>query len=111
MIRKHQAAAVILLLLALSILAACGGAEPQVIEVNRMVTEEVIVEGESVEVTRVVVEEVIVEAEEVVSEAMQATPAATAGANQSGNTHRPPKTPDHQRWQYSCGGTGYGNGR
>ncbi len=96
MIHKHHVTAVILLLLTLFILAACSNSPseefaPAVVEVTRVITEEIMVEGEAVEVevTRVVVEEVIVD--EAAGEAMQATPAATAPINQPDSPPAPQK--------------------
>src|SRR5690606_26345706 len=47
-----------LVLLLVLVLAACTAPQPQVVEVTRVVTETVQIEGEAVEVTRVVTEEV-----------------------------------------------------
>jgi hypothetical protein len=72
---KGRGRLVLLLALLLLVLAACGAMEPgdqPIVEVTRVVTETVELEGEVVEVTRLVTEEAV--AEEVVEE----LPAATA---------------------------------
>jgi peptide/nickel transport system substrate-binding protein len=75
--KKHSRLLAIILILGI-LLVACQPEEVVVevpVEVTRVVTEEVVIEGETVEVTRVVTEEVIVEvpAEEEEVEAMPAT--------------------------------------
>ena len=77
---KKSFVLMLVLLAAALVLVACGSAEPQIVEVTRVVTETetVTVEGEAVEVevTRVVVETVEVEGEAAAEEGMAAGEAA-----------------------------------
>ena len=63
---KIQSKSTILILIAILLLVACGGGNPETVtvEVTRIVTETVVEEGQEVEVTRVVAEAIAVEAEE-----------------------------------------------
>lgn len=63
-------AAILMLVMVLAV--ACQPAEPQIVEVTRVVTEEVIVEGEAVEVTRVVTETVTEEVQVEVTRVVEA---------------------------------------
>lgn len=99
--RKRYALITLFFLLITAVLAACGGAqtEPVTVEVTRIVTETVEVEGETVEVTIIVTETEIIEVapeegaeEELSEEAVGDDFSATSSEDLTGDGAPPPDT-------------------